>query len=82
MKPQPVSGHGTVRSFSINHKQWMPNLPVLYVLALVVINEQDDVYIPTNIINCDPEDVTFGMRVKVLFEQRDNIWVPFFEPER
>ncbi len=78
--PRAVSGRGTVRSFSINHKQWMPGLPTPYVLALVVIEEQDDVYLPTNIVNCVPEDVTFGMPVKVLFEQRDDIWVPLFEP--
>jgi uncharacterized OB-fold protein len=78
--PQPVSGRGTVRSFTVNHKQWMPDLPVPYVLALVAIDEQEDVYLPTNIVNCSPEDVIFGLRVKVLFEQREDIWVPLFEP--
>ncbi|MDB5453311.1 MAG: DNA-binding protein [Caulobacteraceae bacterium] len=80
--PEAVSGRGTVRSFTVNHKQWVPNLPVPYVLALVVIDEQDDVQIPCNIVNCAPDDVRMNMPVKVLFEQVEDLWVPLFEPEQ
>jgi len=48
---------------------------------LVTIAEQDNVQLPCNILNCDPESVTMGMKVKVLFEQHEDLWVPFFEPE-
>lgn len=80
--PEAVSGRGRVRSFTVNHKQWVPNLPVPYVLALVVIDEQDDVQIPCNIVNCPPDSVTMGMAVKVLFEKVEELWVPLFEPEQ
>ena len=79
--PQPVSGHGHVRSFAVNYRKWVPGLPDKYVLALVAIDEQDDVQLPCNIINCDPESVTMGMRVQVTFLQQDDVWIPFFEPE-
>lgn len=78
--PQPVSGRAKVYTFTINYKQWMPGLPERYTLALVALEEQDDVLLPTNIVKCDPEDVVFGMPVRVLFEQHEDVWVPLFEP--
>lgn len=78
--PQAVSGRGRVTSFTINHKQWVPGLPVPYILALVTIEEQDDVRIPCNIVDCAAEDVTFDMAVEVLFEPHEDVWIPFFRP--
>ena len=80
--PQPVSGRGTVFSFTVNHKQWVPGLPVPYVLALVTIAEQDDVRLVTNIVGCAPDQVTFGLEVEVLFEPVEDLWVPLFRPVR
>jgi uncharacterized OB-fold protein len=77
----PVSGKGFVETFTINHKQWMPGLPDRYVLALVRIAEQDDVRLVTNIVGCDPDDVTFDMPVTVQFEQAEDLWIPLFAPE-
>lgn len=82
VEPEAVSGRATVTSFTVNHKQWVPGLPVPYILALVSILEQDDVRLATNIVNCDPAIVTMGMAVKVLFKQQQEIWIPFFEPEQ
>lgn len=79
--PQAVSGHGTVETFTVVHKQWVPGLKVPYVLALVTIAEQGDVRLAANIVNCDPADVRFGMPVRVLFENHEDVWVPLFEPD-
>jgi uncharacterized OB-fold protein len=81
VEPEAVSGKGYVTSFTVNHKQWVPGLPATYVLALVSIAEQEDVRLVSNIVNCPPESVTMGMPVKVFFEQHEDLWVPFFEPE-
>mgnify|MGYP003578612195 FL=1 len=81
MRSCAVSGQGVVTSFTVNHKAWVPGLQTPYVLALVSIVEQEDVRLVTNIVGCAPEDVTMGMKVKVRFEQLDDIWVPFFAPE-
>lgn len=78
--PQPVSGRGTVFSFTVNHKAWLPDLPVPYVLALVTLAEQDDVRLVTNIVGCAPEEVTFGMEVEAVFEPVEDLWVPLFRP--
>jgi len=80
--PSPVSGRGVVSTFTVNHKAWFPGLPVPYVLALVAIDEQEDVRLVSNIVNCPVEAVHIGMRVQVLFEQHDDVWLPLFEPEK
>lgn len=80
VEPRAVSGRGRVYTFTVNYKQWLPGLPENYVLALVAIDEQGDVLIPCNIVNCKVEDVQFDMPVKVLFERYEDVWVPLFEP--
>lgn len=81
VRPEATSGKGHITSYSVNYKKWVPELPDRYVLALVSIVEQDDVRLVTNIVNCDPADVEFGMRVRVLFQQVEDVWVPLFEPD-
>jgi hypothetical protein len=31
-------------------------------------------------VNCAPDAVRVGMKVKVMFEHDDDVWVPLFEP--
>jgi len=64
LQPEPVSGRGTVLTFTVNHQAWHPGLAVPYVIALVEIDEQSDLRILTNIVGCEPDDVTIGMRVR------------------
>jgi uncharacterized OB-fold protein len=78
--PHAVSGRGSIISCTVNHKQWMPGLPVPYVLALVAIDEQADVQLATNIVGCAPEAVFIGMKVQVRFQQAEDLWVPLFAP--
>lgn len=78
--PEPTSGRGRVVTFTINHKAWVPGLQVPYVLALVALEEQDDVRLVCNVIGCEPEAVIFGMAVEAVFEQHGDVWVPMFRP--
>jgi uncharacterized OB-fold protein len=78
--PRPVSGRGEIISMTVNHKAWYPNLPVPYVVAMVAIEEQTDVHLITNIVDCDPLAVRIGDKVKVRFEQAEDLWVPVFAP--
>ena len=80
--PQPVSGKAEIVSMTVNHRQWFPNLQVPYVVALVAIEEQDDVRLVTNIVDCDPLSVRIGDKVKVQFEQAEDLWIPLFSPDR
>jgi uncharacterized OB-fold protein len=78
--PEAVSGRGRIASFTVNHKQWVPGLPVPYVLALVALNEQDDVRVVANITHCDPDDVSMDMPVEVWFKPAEDLWIPLFRP--
>jgi uncharacterized OB-fold protein len=80
VKSEAVSGRGAVFSYTVNHKAWMPDLPVPYVLALVELDEQAGLRLPTNIVGCDPQDVHIGMRVAVRFEVAGDLSVPLFGP--
>jgi uncharacterized OB-fold protein len=77
----PVSGRAFVETFTVNHKAWVPGLPDRYVVALVRLAEQDDVRLAANIVNCDPDAVTFDMPVRVAFEPAGDLWIPLFEPD-
>ena len=81
LAPEPVSGRATVHAYTVNHQAWIPGFDPPYVVAIVTIVEQDDVRLTTNIVNCEPDDVVIGMPVRVTFEQREDVWLPLFEPE-
>jgi uncharacterized OB-fold protein len=76
-----ASGRGTVYSYTVirqNHsrpfRDWIP-----YVVALVDLAEGPRVM--TNIVGCDPEQVSVGMAVQARFEAvSDEAGIALFEP--
>lgn len=80
VKPEAVSGLATVFTFTLNMRAWGPGLEVPYVIAIVALDEQPGLQLTTNIVGCKPEDVRIGMRVKVVFEQDEDVWIPQFTP--
>ncbi len=79
-RPQPVSGRGVVHTFTINHQQWQPGLPVPFVVAIVELAEQSGLRLTTNIVGCPPKQVRIGLPVQVLFEQVEDVFLPLFKP--
>jgi acetyl-CoA acetyltransferase len=47
---------------------------------VVAVEEDPRVRVTTNIIGCDPGQVRVGMRVRVVFEHAEDVWLPLFEP--
>lgn len=80
VRPEPVSGRGRVLTFTVNAQQYHPEVPPPYVVALVTLDEQDDLRLPTNIVGCEPEQVHVGMPVEVTFEAHGEHHVPLFRP--
>ena len=82
--PEPVSGAGTVFTFTVNHQQFHPEVPPPYVIAVVELSEQEGLRLPTNLVDCDPDEVRIGAAVRVRFEQHGEVFVPVFvlEDER
>ena len=75
-----MSGRGEVFSFTVNHKSWDGH-PDPYAIVLVAFPEQDGLRLTSNLVNVPADDVYVGMPVQVVFEQRDAVWFPLFEPE-
>ncbi len=76
-----ASGKGEIVTFSIAKsplfESYATELP--YVVAIIKLSEGPQMM--SNIINCNPEDVHVGMKVKVTFEERkDGFKIPQFEP--
>jgi uncharacterized OB-fold protein len=77
---EPVSGTGTIFTFTLNEQQFHPDVPPPYIIAIIVLDEQDDLRLPTNIVNADADTLQVGAPVRVLFEQHGEVFVPVFEP--
>lgn len=78
---RPVSGDGTVFTFTVNRHPYHPDVPPPYVVAIVELDEQEGLRLTTNVVGCDPEDVAIGMAVRVDFEPAGpEAWAPVFRP--
>lgn len=80
LAPQVVSGFATVEAVTVNHQAWIPGLDVPYAIARVSLDEDAGVRLTTRIVGTAPEAVAIGQRVKVRFELREDVFMPFFEP--
>jgi uncharacterized OB-fold protein len=71
------SGRGTVYSYTIVHRPPRPEFDVPYVVAIVELEE--GWFMLTNVVGCEPGEVSVGMAVRVEFEERaGGISVPVF----
>jgi uncharacterized OB-fold protein len=82
LKPEPVSGKGSVFTFTVNKHQFHPDVPPPNTIAIVQLVEQDDLRIPTNLVGIEEADLRVGIPVQVLFERQGEMYYPVFEPTR
>jgi uncharacterized protein len=75
-----VSGFGTVYSYTVNYQPWIPDVPVPYTLAIVELDEDYGLRVSTRLTGVEPGDVRIGLRVKVVFEHNEDVWLPCFTP--
>jgi acetyl-CoA acetyltransferase/uncharacterized OB-fold protein len=80
MGVRAVSGYATLIGFTVNHRFSLPGLPAPYVVAQVAIEEDPRVRLTTNAVECDPDRLELGMRMEVVFEQHEDVWLPLFRP--
>ncbi|OZG30479.1 hypothetical protein DFR67_107289 [Williamsia limnetica] len=78
--PEAASGRARIASFTINHHPWLPAFPPPYVIAVVELDDQPDVRLTTCIVEIDVDAVEIGMAVEVVFEEHDDVALPFFRP--
>jgi uncharacterized protein len=80
VKFEPVSGDGSIYSWTVNRYQWTAGMEPPYILAQVELVEQTGLRVMTNIVECDIDSVFVGQRVRVCFERTGESWVPVFRP--
>jgi uncharacterized OB-fold protein len=69
-----------VWTWTLNSYQYHPNIPPPNLIAIVVLEEQDDLRVATNLIGCEESAVRAGMEVAVAFEDHGEVFYPVFEP--
>jgi uncharacterized OB-fold protein len=67
-------GGGTVHAFSV-----MRRAPVPYTIAYIELDEGPMMI--SNVVNCEPDSVRIGQRVRLCFADFDGGKLPVFEPE-
>lgn len=75
---EPVAGTGTIFTFTVNHQPFHPDVPPPYVIAIVQLDEQDDLRIVGNIVDADLDALACGLPVAVDFEHSGDHFVPVF----
>ena len=80
VSPASVSGRARVYSFTINRHPWTDPSEQPYVVAVVELVEQPELFITTNIVGCDVAVVHVDMEVEVDFVPKDDAFIPVFWP--
>jgi uncharacterized OB-fold protein len=80
VEPEVVSGKGSVHTYTVNEQEWIAG-QAPFVIAIVNLEEQDDLRLTTNLLDVTPADAAIGMRVEVAFLHRNDVWYPLFSPE-
>jgi uncharacterized OB-fold protein len=77
---EAASGRATVFTYTVNWQPWIPTFDPPYVVAIVELPEQEGLRLTTNIVGCEPDDVSIGMAVEVEFLDYDGVFLPLFRP--
>jgi uncharacterized OB-fold protein len=78
--PGQVSGHGRIFSYTVVRRVFHPGFvaEVPYVVAMVELEEQANLYLVSRIVGCEPEAVGVGNAVDVAFEPYGDWALPVF----
>src|ERR1700760_3697232 len=75
---QPLSGRGTLYAWTVSIQAFLPGLQP-YCVALVQLAEQDDVPLPTQLVDASVGDLRVDLPVEVVFvDGLDGLRLPFF----
>jgi uncharacterized protein len=80
VRPEPVSGRGTVWSTTVSRMAWSPALTPPYAVSEIELVEQAGLRVLSTVVGIDPVDVRIGLDVSVAFEPAGDTWVPVFVP--
>jgi uncharacterized OB-fold protein len=76
---EAVSGRAKVVTYTVNVHPWVEGAES-YIIGLVELPEQDGLYLTTNLVDIDSEDLALDMDVEVVFEEANDLYYPLFRP--
>ncbi|MBI1814706.1 MAG: OB-fold domain-containing protein [Deltaproteobacteria bacterium] len=78
-----ASGRGEVYTYVVGYEPFLPAFKHLLPLVMVVVLLDEGPRIVGYMVNCTPEEMRFGMRVRVVFKRlTDGVTLPVWEPDR
>lgn len=78
-----ASGRGEVYTWVVAYEPFLPAFSHLLPLVLVVVQLDEGSRLVGYMVNCKPEEMAFGMRVRVVFQRlTDRVTLPVWEPDR
>lgn len=79
---EPVSGRARLMTWTVNSHPYHPDVAVPYVIAIVVLEEQEDLRVATNLVDVPASDEALraGMALTVAFENHGEVFYPVFRP--
>ena len=79
MKWLPVTGLGTVYTYTIARRATHPRLADKVPYPIVVVELDEGPRMTSTVVDLRPEDISIGMRVAVAFEDHGDLSIPVFE---
>lgn len=78
-----ASGHGEIYSYVVGYEPFLPAFHDLLPHIMVLVQLDEGPRLVGYMVNCRPEEMAFGMRVRVVFKQlTDKVTLPVWEPDR
>ena len=76
-----ASGKATLHTFTVIHYPQVPGYE--YPIIAIIVDLEEGERMASNLVECEPEDVSIGMAVEALIhEDEDGFKIPFFRPAR
>jgi len=85
LEPTPVSGRGTVYSWSVMHSTGNPGFEdkIPYAVLVVELDEQENLITIGNLVGADPSQLAIGTPLEVAFEKvNDEVTLPQWRPRQ
>ena len=78
-----ATGRGEIYSYVVGYEPFLPAFHELLPHIMVLVQLDEGPRLVGYMVNCRPEDMAFGMRVRVVFKQLTaRVTLPVWEPDR
>jgi uncharacterized OB-fold protein len=78
-----ASGRGTIYSYVVGYEPFLPAFKHLLPHIMVLVELEEGPRLVGYMVDCRPEEMAFGMKVRVVFEQlTERVTLPVWRPDR